>query len=305
MHHFFSPKQRTSQHLARNERGNVALIFGICAIPIAIAASIGLDMSNSSAMKSEIQAAVDSAVLAAATRLAVNASEDDKEEIAVETFYANLSPAMASLIIGAPDVAIDFPAKIVHMGVTVNTLPLLSSLVTDQIELFVDATAGVSKGVPICMMALNPSVEKALSIQGTADVMANACAVHVNSNADGNALYQNGNGTATAASFCVKGDHSGSNFTPTPVDGCMVENDPLLSTYKSEWAAQAISSKACDHTNLPQINTTTTTYYTPGVFCGGLSIKKGTVHLSPGIYVFRNGALDIQSQGRLEGTNVT
>jgi Flp pilus assembly protein TadG len=307
MHHFFPPKQRIIQSFARHQRGNVALIFGICAIPIAMAVSIGLDMSNASAMKSEIQAATDSAVLAAATRLAVNATEDDKEEIAVDTFYANLSPALASLIIGAPDVAIDFPGKTVHMGVTVKTTPLLSSLVTDEVDLFVEATAGVSNGVPICMMALNPTAEKSLSIQGTADIMANSCAVHVNSEAEGNALYQNGNGSATAASFCVKGEHSGSNFTPPPEDGCMVENDPLLSTYKSEWSTYGISSKACDHTNLAQINTATTvtTNFSPGVFCGGLSIKKGKVHFSPGIYVFRDGALDIQAQGTLEGTNIT
>lgn len=305
MHQLFPPKQPCIRYFARHEGGTIALLFGICAIPIAIAVSIGLDMSNASAMKSEIQAAADSAVLAAATRLAVNASEDDKEEIAVDTFYANLSPALASLIIGSPDVAIDFPAKTVHMGVTVNTLPLLSSLATEEISLFVEATAGVSKGVPICMMALNPTAQKALSIQGTADILANSCAVHVNSNADDNALYQNGNGTATAASFCVKGEHSGSNFTPSPEDGCMVENDPLLSTYKSEWSTYGISSKTCDYTDHPQINTTDTTNFSPSVFCGGLSIKKGTVHLSPGIYVFRDGALDVQSQGRLEGTNVT
>ncbi|HEX7261508.1 MAG TPA: TadE/TadG family type IV pilus assembly protein, partial [Luteolibacter sp.] len=162
MHHFFPPKQRIIQSFARHQRGNVALIFGICAIPIAMAVSIGLDLSNASAMKSEIQAATDSAVLAAATRLAVNATEDDKEEIAVDTFYANLSPALASLIIGAPDVAIDFPGKTVHMGVTVKTTPLLSSLVTEEVNLFVEATAGVSNGVPICMMALNPTAEKSL-----------------------------------------------------------------------------------------------------------------------------------------------
>jgi Flp pilus assembly protein TadG len=307
MHHVLSRKQRGIRYFARHERGTIALIFGICAIPIAIAVSIGLDMSNASAMKSEIQAAADSAVLAAATRLAVNASEDDKEEIAVDTFYANLSPALASLIVGSPDVAIDFPGKTVHMGVTVNTQPLLSSLVTDQIELFVEATAGVSNGTPICMMALNPNAEKALSIQGTADLMATGCAVHVNSNAQDNALYQNGAGTATADSFCVKGEHSGSNFTPSPEDGCMVENDPLLSTYKSEWASYGISSKTCNYTNHPQINTATTvtTTFSPSVFCGGLSIKKGKVKFLPGIYVFRDGALDIQAQGTLEGTNVT
>src|SRR5687768_8137462 len=231
MHHFFSLRS-----FAAHDRGNVAVIFGICAIPITMAVSIGLDMSNASSMKSAIQAAADSAVLAAATRLAVNASDSDKEQIAIDTFYANLSPVLASHIIGSPDVAIDFPGKTVHMGVAVNAQPLLSSLVTEEVELFVQATAGVSAGTPICMIALNPDAEKSLSIQGTADIIANGCAIHVNSEAEDNALYQNGNGTATAASFCVAGGHSGSNFTPSPEDNCMAERDPLLSTFLSDWS---------------------------------------------------------------------
>jgi Flp pilus assembly protein TadG len=285
--------------------GTVALIFGLCAIPIIIAASIALDMSKSSTMKSEIQAAADSAVLAAATRLAVNASEADKEQIALDTFYANLSPALADNISGSPDVDIDFPAKTVHLGVTVNTQPLIGSFVTDQVTLYVLAAAGVSAGTPICMIALNPTQPQSLSIQGTADIMANGCAVHVNSNAEDDALYQNGNATATAQSFCVKGEHSGSNFSPPPENGCMVENDPLLTTFLSDWETAGIDSMGCDETDLPEINTTETTNLSPGVYCGGLSIKKGVVQLQQGgMYVFRDGALDIQAQGTLQGTNV-
>src|SRR5687767_11452772 len=96
---------------ARNASGQVAVIFGMCAIPIMIAASIGLDMASSSHMKSEIQAAADSAVLAAARRLAVGADDSDKEALAVDTFYANLSPSMQQLLVGAPDVDIDFPSN--------------------------------------------------------------------------------------------------------------------------------------------------------------------------------------------------
>jgi len=191
--------------------------------------------------------------------------------------------------------------------VTVNTQPLLSRLVTDQVTLYVLAAAGVSAGIPICMIALNPTQSQSLSIQGTADVMANGCAVHVNSNAEDDALYQNGNATATAESFCVKGGHEGSNFTPTPENGCMVENDPLLTTFLEDWEAAGIDSMGCDQSNLPQINTpvATVTLLTPGVYCGGLSVKKGIVQLQQGgMYVFRDGALDIQAQATVLGTNV-
>ena len=72
-------------------RGTVAITFGMTVVPLALAGSVALDMANSSKIKSQLQAAADTAVLAAATRLAGNASESDKEEIALSTFYANLS----------------------------------------------------------------------------------------------------------------------------------------------------------------------------------------------------------------------
>lgn len=284
-------------------RGTIAVLMGISILPLAIAASIALDMSSASNMKTEMQAAADAAVLAAATRLAVNASEAEKEQLALDTFYANLSPALQDHA-GTPVVDIDFPSKQVHLAVELDADVVLTSLVTDKITLRVEATATVAPGTPICLMALNPHAAQALSIQGTADLMATNCAVHVNSD-DDEALYQNGNGTATAESFCVHGEHSGSNFTPSPKDNCWYENDPLASTFAADWAAAGIDSMPCTYSNLPQINTdaTTVTNLAPGVYCGGLTIKKGIVQLQEGkMYVFRNGPLHVQAHGTLKGT---
>ena len=289
---------------ARDTRGQVAVILGICAIPIVIAASIGLDMASSSNMKSEIQAAADSAVLAAARRLAVGADASDKEALAIDTFYANLSPSLQQLVVGSPQVDIDFPSNTVKLVATVTTDTLLSSLATDQIVLGVEAAATISEGNPICMMALNPNAAGSISIQGTADVFAEGCSIQVNSDNE-EALYQNGNGTATATSYCVQGGVEGDNFTPTPKENCAAEEDPLEDEFASDWAQENIDNLSCTHTNYPQINTTGTTNLSPGVYCGGLNIKKGTVQLQTnGIYVMRDGPLDMQSQGRLQGTNV-
>lgn len=286
--------------------GQVAVIFGLCAIPIAIAASIALDMASSSLMKSELQTAADSAVLAAARRLAVGAEDSDKEELALETFYSNLSPALQDLIVGLPQVEVDFPSKTIKLAVSVTTNTLLSNLAADNIVVGVKAAAMISDGTPICMMALNSNAEGALSIQGTADIIADGCAIQVNSD-DDEALYQNGNGSASADSYCVQGGYSGSNYTPTPRENCAAENDPLEDEFAADWAAEGIDSMACTYTNLAEINTSasTITNLSPGVYCGGLSVKKGIVQLQTGqIYVFRDGPLEIQAHGTLQGTEV-
>ena len=98
-------------HFRDDRRGTVAVVFGAAAIPLAIAASIAVDMANSSEIKAQLQAAADTAVLAAATRLGVNASESDKEAIALSTFYANLSDTVESELNSSPVVDVDFPSQ--------------------------------------------------------------------------------------------------------------------------------------------------------------------------------------------------
>jgi hypothetical protein len=301
---FYGTHSDFFQRFVRDKSGTIAIIFALSAIPIAIAVSIALDMSAASQLKSDIQAAADAGVLAAATRLAVNDSNADKEQLALDAFYANLDPDLVAHT-GTPLVDIDFPSKEVHLAVVVNQTSLLGSLAHDHWNLHVDATATVSNGTPICMMALNQHKEKALTIQGTADLIATKCAVHVNSDDADDALHQQGSATATAESFCVHGGHYGSAYTPTPKDNCWYENDPLEAPFAADWAAAGIDALPCTFTNKPQINTGAgvTTILAHGVYCGGLSIKKGIVQLEAGqMYVFRNGALDVQAQGTLKGT---
>lgn len=291
-------------HFLNDTRGTVALVFGASAIPLAVAASIAVDMANSSEVKSQLQAAADTAVLAAATRLGVNASEADKEEIALSTFYANLSDTVQSELTSSPVVDVDFPSQTVSMTVSVNTNPVLGAFVTDEIALSVTSAATVSPGTPICMMALNPTAEKSINIQGTADLIADGCAVHVNSDDEDKALYQTGTGTGTADSFCVKGGYEGTNFEPDPYH-CYVETDPIAEQFASDWAYENIDSMPCDHNDLPQIDIGGTTTLEPGVYCGGVNIKKGTVELvDGGLYVFRDGPLYVQAHGTLKGEEV-
>jgi Flp pilus assembly protein TadG len=302
-----SPWSKLLKRLANDKRGTVAVTFGLGAVPMLLAGSMAVDMANASKMKAQLQAAVDSAVLAAATRLAVNASETDKEETAIETFAANISSRMLAMLTSSPVVDVDFPTKTVTMTATITTGTLVSSLITDELQIGVTASATISPGTPICMMALNPHQEKAINIQGTADLTADECAIHVNSDHEDAALYQTGTGTATAESFCVHGGYSGDKFTPEPRDRCMVENDPLATQFASDWAAAGIDSMPCDFTDLPQINTdsSTVTALEPGVYCGGLTIKQGIVQLETGgLYVFRDGPLHVQAQGTLQGTEV-
>ena len=145
-------------------------------------------------------------MLAAATALASGEDDTSKTQIAEDTFYANLSDNTLSGFSSNPTTDVDFPTKKVTMTVAVRNERMVNQLLADHIDINVTATAAVDPGTPICMMSLNPTAREALYMNGTADVLADGCSVHVNSS-DEEALRQVGSGTGTAESFCVNGSY--------------------------------------------------------------------------------------------------
>ena len=49
--------------LTRGSKGNVAMLFGLMAVPLVLVAGIGVDYSNALNFKTQLQSAVDSAAL--------------------------------------------------------------------------------------------------------------------------------------------------------------------------------------------------------------------------------------------------
>ena len=284
----------------RSQRGSISVLTVLTMVPFLIGATAALDMANAIRIKTSLQAAADAGVLAAATALATGHPDAKKKQIAEETFYANLSPKMLASFSGSVKTAVSFPEKQVHMSVQVGTRPLLTSLLTDTVTMGVEATAAVDKGKPLCILVLNHTAWKAFDLQGTTDVDALGCAIHVNSNhLEG--MRQTGSGSATADAFCVHGNYTGTNYTPQPRPGCMREQDPLAAQFAVD--RSAVDLTTC-RTDAP-LTVVTDKTLSPGVYCGGLSVIKGTLTLEPGLHVFRDGELNIQASGTVQGAGVT
>lgn len=286
-----------------DQRGSIAVMTAVVLVPVLIAATAAIDMTNAIRIKASLQAAADAGVLAAATALASGYDDSDKERIALDTFNANVPPELLKAFPVSPDVSIDFPGRLIQMDVQVNTDQLLTNFIVAGITLRVQATAMAEQGSPVCLMALNPTAWMGLNIQGTADVQALDCAVQVNSNHQ-EGMRQTGGSQIAAESFCVHGDYSGSNYTPTPRRHCMREQDPLAKKFAADLAS--IDTTTCREDN-PLVVKGNAEYVTfePGVYCGGLSLQQGKVRLAPGIHVFRDGELSISAQSWLAGEGVT
>jgi hypothetical protein len=68
LHQIGTTLSRTATRFARNERGNIAILFGLTLLPMMAATGAAIDYSRASQARNQIQAAADSAVLAVARR---------------------------------------------------------------------------------------------------------------------------------------------------------------------------------------------------------------------------------------------
>lgn len=289
--------------LMRDQKGNPSVIFAVSMIPMAMIASMAVDYGNSVRIKNELQSAVDAGVLAAATAIANGEDNTSKTQIAEDTFYANLSDNTLSGFSATPSTTVSLPDKEVTMTVSVANSRMISTLLSDHVDINVSATAVVDKGNPICLLSLNKTANEALYMNGTADLVANGCSIHVNSN-DPQALRQVGSGSGTADSFCVNGDYSGSNYTPMPNNTCRQEEDPLAENWAAHWAAAAVDTSVCDYNSADFFPAgTSIEMLQPGVYCGSFEVKNGdtAVLLEGGdsLYVFVDGDITIQAGGTM------
>jgi Flp pilus assembly protein TadG len=296
--------RRLPARFFKSLRGNISIGVALTFIPFAMLTSAAVDMANAVRMKAELQSAADAGVLSAAISLSAGKSDNDKVKVANDTFYANLSPKLLASLVATPITTIDFPTKKVHMTVQVETRQVLTKFFAETMKLGVEATANVEKGNPICMMAMNKSLDKALNIQGSATISAKGCAVHANSSSD-LGLYQTGTATAEAETFCVYGGYSGApgTFRPTPETNCYREEDPAASTFAAAMAVTDTTTCKALADNPSPVKTDMT--ITPGVYCGGLKIFSGTVTMQPGTYVIRNGEFEVRAGATLTGNGVT
>ena len=86
------------------------------------------------------------------------------------------------------------------------------------------------------------------------------------------------------------------NFEPEPLTDCPVVEDPLSKR-------PAPDSSGCKANDLEIIDKVVT--LSPGVYCGGIKIDgNARVYMRPGIYVIKDGPLNVDSNAKLEGEYV-
>ena len=295
-----------------NERGNVAIIFALAAVPVAVLAGGTVDYGNALSRKAKLQAAADAASVAAT--IPVNASILERVSIATKIFNANI---VATDIAGTVPNIVATGTTVTVTAATQSAAPFLSLINIPTLAIGVESTAAgrdtASNTNPgkVCLLSLDPNSDDGIHLQGANQVNYADCWAHTNST-KGTAINAVGNvAKAVGKGHCAVGNYTQTHdtFTPLPTAGCAPVEDPFATigaysnnTYRPTFTppTQAVTCKA---TNLSLKKGAFT--LDPGRYCGGIDIKAGAaVTLNAGIYYVDNGVLNVQSGATLTGSNV-
>ena len=296
-----------------DQRGSALVMFPAVIFVAAGIASMAMDMGHLYGLRGKLQHTADAAVLAAVGDLP---DEDTARATAIDLATKNMSVAEHGTVLATADVVTGnwdagtrtfTPAggpinavRVVTRRSQVNGNPaglfFARVLGFDEVDMETSAIASSQPG-GACVMALDPSMDGALSISGNGDVTLD-CGVAVSSSSS-KAIVHTGSSCLTASEMSVIGDYQGKCLNPTPDTGTPVATDPLAGLNPPSYDPPPAG---CDHPALVKVTNPTILY--PGVYCGGISIS-GNVKFDPGMYVLDGVGLQIAGGSVVTGDEVS
>jgi Flp pilus assembly protein TadG len=290
-----NPAQRPPSLLAllRDEAGSVSIAYALMIPVIFGAAGVGLDYSCAASERSKMQAVADAAAIAAARELQMARADPDKIAAVARNY---VTTQIADVVIGTK---VDTQALKVRVDLAKDVEPTIAKVIwSGTIHLTASATAGMSGGLPLCLIGLDPMAPATIKLEQKALLTAPGCVVYSNSKSP-QGLMSMDDAVLRAGFICSAGGKvqtKNTNYLPSPQTDCPVISDPL-----AERKPPATSS--CDYKNRVVDGTTTT--LKPGVYCGGLIITHGAqVTLAAGIYTIKDGPLLVERNASVSGDHV-
>lgn len=275
----------------RDEGGSVAITFAAALVAMLVMAGVGIDYGRSLSLKSDMQQALDSAVLAA-----VKLDPDSRDEGARKFFDEGLGSSEAENLqvsftsLGDNKVSGRARAEIK------TTLTGLLGISTLTIETTAEAEA--SGGAEVCVLALSRTATQQLLLNSGASVDAPDCEVHAKSTASPAAIFNAGTTLATAR-ICLAGNSIIDNggLHPNLHKPCAAADDP----FAGELPMPASTICTLNNGNYNGGSVT----LSPGVYCGWFNFNNApNVTFKPGLYVIKSGGWNVNG-GTWTGSGVT
>ncbi|WP_054141058.1 pilus assembly protein TadG-related protein [Bosea sp. AAP35] len=280
----------------RDDRGSALIVFGAALPALLMGAGIVVDYGLLSQQRTAFQAIADASALAAAREFRLANATPTAVQSAAEKFAA--MSLQAANHTGTVSTTIDIKKLTVTVEVSnVARTTIMHMFGTETVTVGARATARVLGTASICVIGLEKDKNETIYLEKDAKLEAPECAVYSNSmKKDG--LKAKDNSLLRARFICSAGGSykdKHDSFVPSPTLDCPVLADPLASR-----PPPAIGG--CSATDLKITGSTT---LNPGTYCGGIKVSKNAVvTLTSGIYVFKDGPLDVSGTASLTGANV-
>jgi Putative Flp pilus-assembly TadE/G-like len=279
-----------ARRFCSDSAGNVAITFALCLFALVLAVGAGVDYSRGNSARSNLQAALDAAALAAGAVGTRNTDERIKN--GEQYFAANFT------LPNPPTPTITIEGNVVTATARYQVPTTLMAIARIENVTVGGIASTVFQTEPDCVLLLEKT-EMALVANSPSKLQA-PCGVQVNSS-NKEAILVNSGGEVKASAVCVNGKYreNGGTISPKPRTGCPAAADPLANLPEP---AQA--KGPCDYTDVV-VNNFAITTLDPGVYCKRLEINAGAnVTLRPGIYVFQDAELVVNSLAKLSGSEV-
>lgn len=293
-------RQNTLGRLLGETRGNVAMIFALCAPMILGGAAFTVETGFHYAKQTRLQAIADSAAFAAALENRSGASYSAIKDVATDAAKKNgWQDDGGSIEVNTPPSSGGYTATAVEVKLTEKE-PRFFTAIFSSSDVIAKArsVALFSEASNACVLALNPTASAAMGITGNGDLTMDGCVVASNSNAsDGLSVW----GSASLKADCVSsagGVEDKGALTLTcakPKTKAARLADPLKSLKTPDkGTTQSVAKKSSGTTTLHE-----------GYYPSGLDLTNGTFEMEPGTYYVAGGDLKINGNTDLSGSGVT
>lgn len=297
---FFKLPSLDLARFRRDASGNIIILFALFSPVILMVIAVALDYSRAITVRGQVQAALDSAVLAGEKAI-LTQDKTQSLRVANSLFHANADPivpnAMAEFQFDGGGVLtgkVSFEIKTFFGGVTGAS--------TMGQNLTSSAGVGDNKATAanVCILLLSNSKEGALQVDAEAHVNAPRCEIDVASQAQFGAVFDAGS-SINVSRLCMQGAdyfQNGGQERNLAIN-CQAANNPYagkLPLPKST-ACTVAPPKSGVYTGAVTLS--------PGVYCGSFVFAAGSsVSFKPGLYVIRDGGWSVAG-GAWQGADVT
>ena len=288
-----------------NSHGGIVISFAML-LPIVLGiVGLASDYAMMTKVRQDLQQAADAAAIAGAREIPLAMSNVKQVASAVRSFAAyrlvedsaasDAKLASGNLVLNV-DVVDDFSA--VKVTITETWTPFFLHFIEAGVTpIVVTSQARYVGRNNVCVLGLG-SGKAAVYLDKNARLSGNNCGVFSNSS-DASGLKIDSGAIVKAQIICSAGGvsiSSSATVAPAPITDCPPVQDPL-----AKRAAPGVGS--CDYNGMVLDSVAKT--IDPGVYCGGLVIAgSAKVTLNPGIYVIKDGGLQVTGQSSISGEGV-